>query len=83
MAYRILIVDDEEDIVFMLSDLFQMKGYEVLAAHGGPEALTPTSCRALPPAGTTISSSPFQALSCWPGYRLICAGRNAARAAPG
>lgn len=39
MPYRILVADDEADIVHMLRDLFSMKGYEVLAAYGGEEAL--------------------------------------------
>lgn len=39
MAYRILLVDDEEDILAMLADLFTMKGYQVLSAHSGTEAL--------------------------------------------
>lgn len=40
MAYKLLVVDDEEDIVNMLRDLFTMKGYEVLTALGGEQALT-------------------------------------------
>ena len=39
MAYRLLVVDDEEDIVNMLRDLFTMKGYQVLTALGGEQAL--------------------------------------------
>ena len=39
MPYRILVVDDEADIVQMLQDLFTMKGYQVLAATGGKQAL--------------------------------------------
>lgn len=39
MAYRILVVDDEADIVNLLRDLFTLKGYEVLTALGGQQAL--------------------------------------------
>ena len=39
MAYRILVVDDERDIVQMLRDLFTRKGYQVLCACQAQEAL--------------------------------------------
>lgn len=39
MAYRILIADDEPDIVAMLSGFFTGKGYEVLEASDGNSAL--------------------------------------------
>ncbi len=39
MSYQLLVVDDEQDIVAMLRDLFLMKGYRVLAAGSGEEAL--------------------------------------------
>ena len=39
MAYRILVADDEADIVRLLQDLFTRQGYQVLAACGGKEAL--------------------------------------------
>lgn len=39
MSDRILIVDDEEDIVNMLRDYFEWNGYSVLTASGGIEAL--------------------------------------------
>ena len=39
MAYRILIADDEPDIVAMLSGFFSGKGYEVLDASDGNSAL--------------------------------------------
>ena len=39
MAYKILVVDDEADIVQLLTDLFQRRGYQVLAAHNGQEAM--------------------------------------------
>lgn len=37
--YRILIADDEPDIVAMLRDYFEMNGYEITAAHNGKEAI--------------------------------------------
>ena len=39
MAYRILVADDEADIVRLLQDLFTRQGYQVLAACGGKETL--------------------------------------------
>ncbi|KOP71196.1 response regulator transcription factor [Cytobacillus solani] len=39
MKYKILIVDDEIDIVLMLSDYFELNGYDVLTATGGKEAI--------------------------------------------
>lgn len=39
MKYKILIVDDEIDIVHMLNDYFELNGYDVLTAIGGKEAL--------------------------------------------
>ena len=39
MGTKILIVDDEPDIVAMLSDFFTGKGYQVLTAQNGREAL--------------------------------------------
>lgn len=39
MGDRILIVDDEGDIVAMLKDYFEFKGYEVLTAVNGLEAI--------------------------------------------
>ena len=39
MAYHILVVDDEEDILALLRDLFTMKGYQVLTAATGEQAL--------------------------------------------
>lgn len=38
--YRILIADDEPDIVAMLKDYFEMNGYEITAAYNGQEAIT-------------------------------------------
>jgi DNA-binding response OmpR family regulator len=39
MAYKILVADDEADIVRLLTDLFQRRGYQVLAAYNGQQAL--------------------------------------------
>lgn len=39
MKYKILIVDDEIDIVNMLNDYFEINGYDVLTAAGGKEAV--------------------------------------------
>ena len=39
VSYRILIADDESDIVFMLSSFFESKGFCVLPATNGAEAL--------------------------------------------
>lgn len=39
MPYHLLLVDDEEDILALLSDLFTLKGYRVSAAASGEEAL--------------------------------------------
>ncbi len=38
-VYRILIADDEPDIVAMLRDYFEMNGYEITAAYNGKEAI--------------------------------------------
>ncbi len=37
--YRILIADDEPDIVAMLKDYFEMNGYEIITALNGREAI--------------------------------------------
>ena len=39
MRYRILISDDEVDIVEMLTGFFRSKGYEVFSAYNGVETL--------------------------------------------
>lgn len=39
MGQRILVVDDEEGIVRLLKDYFELQGYEVITAGGGLEAL--------------------------------------------
>lgn len=37
--YKILVADDEEDIVCMLKDYFEINGYEVISASNGKEAI--------------------------------------------
>ncbi|MDE5578281.1 MAG: response regulator transcription factor [Oscillospiraceae bacterium] len=39
-VYRILIADDEPDIVAMLKDYFEMNGYEIITALNGREAIS-------------------------------------------
>ena len=39
MRDKILIVDDEADIVSMLKDYFEFNGYDTLTALSGPEAI--------------------------------------------
>ncbi|MEI3613526.1 response regulator transcription factor [Pseudogracilibacillus sp. SO30301A] len=39
MTEKILIVDDEQDIVTLLKDYFELNGYQVLTAMNGAEAL--------------------------------------------
>lgn len=39
MDYKLLIVDDEPDIVSMLASFFTGKGYQILTAHSGAESL--------------------------------------------
>ena len=43
--YKILVADDEADIVHLLTDLFTRQGYQVLPAYGGEEALGFSLCR--------------------------------------
>ena len=43
MTWKILIADDEEGIVCLLQDYFEMQGYEVITARGGVEALEKVS----------------------------------------
>lgn len=43
MAYRILIVDDEEDILQLLKDYLELQGYMVFLAHDGKEAINKAS----------------------------------------
>ena len=44
MAQKILVADDEEGIVLLLKDYFELQGYEVITAGGGMEALARISC---------------------------------------
>ena len=37
--YKILIVDDEPDVVSMIRDYFELSGYETLAAYNGEKAM--------------------------------------------
>ena len=39
MRAKILVVDDETDIVSMLKDYFEYNGYDVMTAAGGAEAI--------------------------------------------
>jgi DNA-binding response OmpR family regulator len=41
--YKILVADDEADIVSMLKDYFEMTGYTVITAYSGKEAIERTS----------------------------------------
>lgn len=36
---KLLIIDDEEDFVFMLTELFEMNGFEVIGAFDGEQAV--------------------------------------------
>ncbi len=39
MTRKILVVDDEENIVFLIKRILEMEGYEVLCAYNGKDAL--------------------------------------------
>lgn len=39
MTEKILVVDDEEGILCLLQDYFEIQGYEVITARGGVEAI--------------------------------------------
>jgi CheY-like chemotaxis protein len=39
MLRRILLVDDERDVILLLEDLFTSRGYHVTTASDGTEAL--------------------------------------------
>lgn len=41
--YKILIVDDEADVVSLLKDYFEINGYETLVAYSGTEAIVQTA----------------------------------------
>lgn len=36
--YRLLLVDDEDPVLCLMSTILLMQGYEIIAAHGGEEA---------------------------------------------
>ncbi len=42
--YKILVADDEPDIVSMLKDYFEMNGYEIITAYNGKEAIEKSRC---------------------------------------
>lgn len=42
MAQKILVVDDEEGIIRLLQDYFEMQGYEVITARGGVKEVEKT-----------------------------------------
>lgn len=39
MTKKIMVVDDEEDILFIVKETLSREGYTVVTAHSGPEAL--------------------------------------------
>jgi DNA-binding response OmpR family regulator len=41
--YKLLVVDDEPDILRLLKDYFELQGHLVLLAHNGPEAIEKAS----------------------------------------
>jgi len=43
VAYKILLVDDEEDILQLLKDYLELQGYMVMLAHDGNEAIEKAS----------------------------------------
>lgn len=45
MAYKILIVDDEKDVVSLLKDYFELNQYETITAYSGEEALQKISMK--------------------------------------
>ncbi len=44
-VYKILIVDDEKDVVSLLRDYFELNGYEVCVAYNGEEAVSKVGVR--------------------------------------
>lgn len=44
MQYKILIVDDDKELVKMLSQYFDFKGYNIITAENGVEAIEKTTC---------------------------------------
>lgn len=45
MKYKLLIVDDEKDVVSLLKDYFEMNHYETITAYSGKEALDKISMK--------------------------------------
>ena len=43
--YKILIVDDEQDVVSLLKDYFELNGYETVVAYNGAEAVSRISSK--------------------------------------
>ena len=43
MAYKLLIVDDERDVVSLLEDYFELNHYETITAYSGTEAINKIS----------------------------------------
>ena len=43
MAYKLLIVDDEKDVVSLLKDYFELNHYETITAYSGTEAINKIS----------------------------------------
>lgn len=43
MAYKLLIVDDERDVVSLLKDYFELNHYETITAYSGTEAINKIS----------------------------------------
>lgn len=43
--YRLLVADDEPDVVMLLKDYFELSGYEVITAGDGNEVVQKVSCR--------------------------------------
>lgn len=43
LMYKILIVDDEKDVVRMLQSFFRLKGYDTITAYNGEEAIQKVS----------------------------------------
>ena len=55
MKKKILVVDDEDDILHFLELVLREKGYEVVTASGGHEALTTRPDRASPTSSCSTS----------------------------
>ena len=45
MAYKLLIVDDEKDVVSLLKDYFELNHYETITAYNGAEAIEKISMK--------------------------------------